>query len=244
MKQKKLFIFDMGNTILDFHGGLHTDEEKDELGLVHMSQLLRNDYGLEISSVILKEKFLLPWYQDFYKREELIELDVEDYLKPVLKGSPVTLFRGDYIKIMRAFYKEYVNEVILHEGALAVFAKLKENGVSIGILSNCILYDEIYIDVFKRMGLAPFIDQYFFSYSRKIRKPDERLFKEVLECFKVEASEGTMVGDNIKADIEPAKNLGLSTIWVNRKNIKTGNMNRNLADMEIRDLRELLALYD
>jgi len=48
MEKQKLFIFDMGNTLLDFHSGIHTDEEKDELGLSHMSKCLVGSVSLHI----------------------------------------------------------------------------------------------------------------------------------------------------------------------------------------------------
>ena len=236
MEKQKLFIFDMGNTLLDFHSGIHTDEEKDELGLSHMSKLLFEKYKIDISANRLRLEFLTPWFQDFYKREKLIELDVEDYLRSVMGPDVEKFMKQDYVDLMRSYYKEYMNEVVVYEGVKELFIKLKELNIKIAILSNCILYDEIYIEVFDRLGLTPYIDQFFFSYSRKIRKPDLRIFKEVLDWFSVSGSEATMVGDNIKADLVPSRALGIHTVWINRKEKQDAF---EMVDCQVKSLKEL-----
>lgn len=47
-----------------------------------------------------------------------------------------------------------------------------------------------------------------------VTKPDERIFRLALEALKTKPGEAWMVGDNFEADIRPAAQLGLSTVWV------------------------------
>jgi HAD superfamily hydrolase (TIGR01509 family) len=60
--------------------------------------------------------------------------------------------------------------------------------------------------------------QIFTPKETKFSKPDKRAFLKVLEFFKVDPKEAMMVGDDIERDLVPAKNLGMKTILVDRKN--------------------------
>lgn len=48
LKGKKLIIFDMGNTLLHFHSGKNTDEEKDVMGL-RMVKYLQSNLKVELN---------------------------------------------------------------------------------------------------------------------------------------------------------------------------------------------------
>ena len=47
-------------------------------------------------------------------------------------------------------------------------------------------------------------------------KPDPRGFHALLEKLGVAAGESVMVGDSLPRDIQPAREMGMRTIWVNR----------------------------
>lgn len=208
---KKLVIFDMGNTLLDFHCGLHTDDEKDMLGLKNMSEFLKESYDIVSSVDQIKSLFLDKWYGDFHMREQLIELDVSLYVEDFIKSIDKTHVKVDSVKLMRAFYDPYINEVVANEGVHEVLLNLSEH-YHIGVISNCILYDEFYIEVFEKLGLSKYIDKFVFSYSRQIRKPDKRLFLEMLTHFGVSPKDAYMIGDSPDADIKPAIELGMKTL--------------------------------
>ena len=229
MKSKKLVIFDMGNTLLNFHSGKHTDEEKDLLGIGYMQEYLLKNHGCYISKDKLIRDFLDNWYSDFYLRKQLIELDVKEYLKPVLEMCKLELQDDEYIALMSEFYKAYKEEVVLSNEAIDILCHLQEKGVKIAVASNCILFDEIYMQIFEEQGIGKYIDKYVFSYSRGYRKPDLRIFEEILNHFRVSSHEALMIGDSLEADIIPAKKLGMETVWINRKSDESCNF----ADLEV-----------
>ena len=239
MGKNKLIIFDMGNTLLDFHSGKHTDNEKDNIGIRNIQKYLFEKHNISFSEKSIKEGFIDIWYGDFYKREQLIELDVSEYFNDFLEENQCYDKNMDSLELMREFYKPYMEEVIVNHGAKKVMEKLN-NDFYIGVLSNCILYDEIYKEVFLRKGLKQYIDKFIFSYSRKIRKPDERLFREMIDFFKIAPQNIYMVGDNICADIIPAKILGMKTIWYNKKRVISEY--KDIIDYEIESLEEILEI--
>jgi FMN phosphatase YigB (HAD superfamily) len=44
-------------------------------------------------------------------------------------------------------------------------------------------------------------------------KPHPRIYQVALEELGIEGEEAAMVGDNLRADVEGAKTLGLTTVW-------------------------------
>lgn len=224
----ELVIFDMGNTLLNFHAG-QTDDEKDAIGLHRMQHYLESHYDSSISLETLTNDFYKPWLADFHLRETGIELDVYSYMRKALVSEALMLSDQELLNLMKVFYSPYKESVVIAPWVLPVLQMLKKQGIHMAIASNCILPDEIYIEIFEHLGLASYIDKFVFSYSRCIRKPDHRLFNEILTFFNTKPQRALMVGDSLKADIKPADSLGLKTIWYKMKqtaHIQEDEMNR------------------
>lgn len=209
MKEIQFLIFDMGNTLLDFHSGKHTDDEKDQMGLANMQKYLLENHNINISVRDLDDGFFKLWINDFHIRKQGVELDVEVYLKQFFDELNLVHAEVDYYQLMKCFYKPYLEEVKINDNALKIVNELSRI-YKIGVISNCILYDEIYVELFEQLGFD--IDEYIFSYNRGFRKPNERLFVEMFEKLGVKPEYGMMIGDNINADLLPAKELGMVTV--------------------------------
>lgn len=243
MKGIKLVVFDMGNTLLDFHGGKSSDDEKDLIGLKRLSEYIKKKYNIHITSEMLKISFLDKWYNDFPIREsELVELNVSEYLKSALLDYDILIDEDSSLEFMKIFYSPYKEEIVVNTKALELLKEIKIKNISIGVISNCILQDEIYIDIFKEAGLDKYIDEYIFSYSNKHRKPKAILFNKMIEKFNVHPEEVVVIGDNLKADIKPANELGFKAIWYNPKK-KNIVIDVNF-DMEIGDFSEIMAIFN
>ena len=211
----KLVIFDMGNTLLHFHKGIFSDDEKDLIGLTLLSSYLEKKNQIKISIPQLKIEFLDKWYDDFYlRKEKLIELNFNKYLKDVIELNGFNDSEVNYFECMETFYSQYIEDAVSSKGSLDVLKYLKGKDYTIKVISNCILQDEIYKDVFKKHNLDEFIDEYIFSYSRKIRKPNSLLFKEAIRDYRGDIKDIIMVGDSLEADINPAQTLGFKGVWL------------------------------
>lgn len=232
----KKIIFDMGNTLIDFHQGIYSDDEKDQIGMLHLTHLLSKKYAKPIPAEDLNRLFLRPWLRDFYKREALIELDFQAYLEHALIQLDCDPMNLDSIECMRAYYTQYMKDAVLNHHVKEVLTQLKEKDFKIHVLSNCILSQEIYIEVFKTLEIDKYIDHYTFSYNAGVRKPTLSLFLAELEGFNAVFDDVYFVGDNLKVDILPAITVGMTGIWYNKKSIQ-GDI---VGDFhEIRDFREL-----
>jgi len=131
----KLVIFDMGNTLLDFHNGVHTDEEKDLMGTENISKYMKSKHNISVSSVTVKSELIDKWYSDFYKRETLIELDVNVYISEFLSTIGTENLEINGMELMTEFYKPYIEEVVVNIGAIQALLEL-HGKIKIGVISN------------------------------------------------------------------------------------------------------------
>ena len=78
-----------------------------------------------------------------------------------------------------------------------------------------------------------FFDVITLSYEHGHVKPHPSIFMSTLEKLKVNPHQSLHVGDAPIADIEGARNIGMKTVFVNRKEVE---MN---ADIEMKRITEL-----
>ena len=84
-------------------------------------------------------------------------------------------------------------------------------------------------------GLDKMIDNSFVSEVVGFKKPDHRIFHHAMEKVNASLEECVMIGDDLSGDIMPAKEIGMTHIYFNRKKI---SHNEKL-DYEIHDLIEI-----
>lgn len=101
---------------------------------------------------------------------------------------------------------------------------LKKRGIKCAIISNwdCRLYS-----VLEGHGLLHHFDAVFLGCEVGYLKPDLRIFQIALDHFKVTPEETLMIGDSLKDDIEPAKQLQMKYLHI------SGDFNfKNLLDLQ------------
>jgi putative hydrolase of the HAD superfamily len=86
----------------------------------------------------------------------------------------------------------------------------------LGLVSNIWSPKSNWIAELTRAGVADLFDVIVFSSDGRSMKPSLRLFETALATFDVPRSAVVMVGDNLTADVAPAKAAGLATVWINR----------------------------
>lgn len=94
---------------------------------------------------------------------------------------------------------------------IETFYFLKGSGINIGCITNG-------RDFFQRnkiaaLGLEEYFDVVVTSGELGIKKPDHRIFYSGLAALDASPCNSVFVGDNLKADMIPAKELGMAIIW-------------------------------
>lgn len=212
----KVIFIDMGNTLIHFHEK-GSDEEKDREGIRGLTAFLKG-YATEISESDVKAYFFEAWIDAMKDRKtDYIEVDVSIYINGLMSRYGVELNRTECIEAMNVLYKPYRENIVIEDKLRETMLKLKSDGYRIGVISNAALYSEVMIKCFEYAGIRDLIEGFVFSYDDGIGKPDISIFQKALEKFQISPQEAIMVGDNVQSDVEPARKLGMDTIWFNRE---------------------------
>lgn len=95
------------------------------------------------------------------------------------------------------------------EPALAALDRLREQRVRTGLCSNAPYPPALMYEQLERLDLRRYFDAVLFSSEIGWRKPDPRIFSEVLARMALPASSVWFVGDDWEADIQGAQQAGM-----------------------------------
>jgi len=109
---------------------------------------------------------------------------------------------------------------------------LRSEGYKLGLISN----SHWRFLPSLREEFEGFFDVITLSYEHGHVKPHPSIFMSTLEKLKVNPNQSLHVGDAPIADIEGASNIGMKTVFVNRKEVRTN------ADIEVKGITELTTL--
>jgi FMN phosphatase YigB (HAD superfamily) len=236
-------LFDMGNTLLSFKKG-PSDAEKYEIGLLEMVPVL-SKYNSKITYDVLKTEFL-PILEDVFVRRLKLEheIPINEYLDPFLSQYKVKLRENQKISLLERFYSGYIDHVWVDPRIPETFQQIRQSGIKIAVISNAWLPKEVYIRIFKKLGLHQWINRYYFSYTVGASKPNLKIFQYALSTLRLQSVSTWMVGDNIDKDLSPAKKLGLTTIWFNPSGESVPADKKTLVDHVITEMNEILSFIE
>lgn len=110
-----------------------------------------------------------------------------------------------------ALYRDKWREMLTDEvpGMREVINKLKDNGYEIYGLTNWSM--ETFPEAREHFGILQMIDRYVVSGAEGLVKPDHRLFRVLLDRYRLKAEECTFIDDNAD-NVAAAKALGMTGI--------------------------------
>jgi len=116
------------------------------------------------------------------------------------------------------FCEEFSKYVKIDADAEATLKALRRK-YRLGMISNFAI-PECVFKLLKTSGIDTFFDVIIVSGAVNRRKPHEEIFKTTLQLMGLTAEEAVFVGDTIDADIEGAKSVGMSAVYIERRNQK------------------------
>ncbi len=96
---------------------------------------------------------------------------------------------------------------------LPAFQRLRERGLSLGIISN---WDRRLESILEGLGLTDVLDTVISSASVGLHKPDPRIFEHACERLGVMPAEAVHVGDHHYADVLGARTAGMRPVLIDR----------------------------
>lgn len=136
--------------------------------------------------------------------------------------------------------KWHKEDEFLYDDAIQCFETLSKK-YKIGIIANQSLGTEERLD---RHGILKYINLIVASAEEGVAKPDRRIFEIALERSNCEPANAIMIGDRIDNDIIPAKQIGMSTIWIKQGFGKYWNIREEVEkpDFVVNNLTEVCGL--
>ena len=110
----------------------------------------------------------------------------------------------------------------LHPEIIPMLRKLREQGIKVGLISNCFSEEAV---VIRESTLFSCFDAVYLSYEQGVKKPDPEIFTRCMKELQVKAEECLFVGDGGSHELEASDTLGmkpLQAIWY----LKEGTLHR------------------
>ena len=132
------------------------------------------------------------------------------------------------------FIRERRKRHIVYDDVLPTLEHFRQR-CSLGLLTNGA--PDLQRAKLEESGLGFFFDTIVVSGDVGFGKPDPRIFKLILARLNAKPEASVMVGNSLKSDVSPAKEIGMMTVWVNREG-KVGDKSI-VPNAEVADLAKL-----
>ena len=241
IKYKAIF-FDFGGTLMC--------AESDNVAHLHMMKDIIQKFNLSASpeDMVVKYNSYL-----FTKEMTLLDTNPEEKCFTPLRESTKKAFKGvlteynihpsneDYHWFKEMYYKNHKIYVKLFPETMGIIKYLRNHGsIHIGIISDI---DNDYQDFqFNVFGIKEMFDSITTSEEVRSYKPEPKIFQMALNKASCQAEESIIIGDSYKKDIIGGKNMGMSTIWINKSSEK--DTDKNEADFIVTHLKEIFPILN
>jgi HAD superfamily hydrolase (TIGR01549 family) len=242
VKKYKAIFFDFGGTLMC--------AESDNVAHLHMMKEIIQKYNLPASP-----KDMVTKYNSFLFTKEMTlkDIDSEEKSFTPLRESTKRAFRGilleynihpsveDYQWFKETYFENHKKYVKLFPETFKIIDQIKNNdSIHIGIISDI---DNDYLDFqFNIFRIYNLFDSITTSEEVQSYKPESKIFQVALNKAGCEGEESVIIGDSYKKDIIGGKNMGMTTIWINKFSGDNADMDK--ADFVIKDLKEISPILD
>ncbi len=102
-------------------------------------------------------------------------------------------------------------QLVLFERVEEYLQQKRQEGHKLGIITNGTINAQL--AKIEKLGLDELVDTYLISEQEQIRKPEPEIFLRAAKRLDVATTECVFVGDNPRADVIGAKQVGMKGIW-------------------------------
>lgn len=207
-------IFDLYGTLVD----IHTDEASPRLwvrmtevyrrkGALYQPGELRESYNRLVREL---ENGTGPSQADAHEAHP--EIQIEKVFQRLYQAKGVEADAGLAVRTGLVFRRQSTRYLRLYPGAAELLQALRAQGSRVWLLSNA---QSIFTrQELKELGLDGLFDGVYLSSDYGVKKPDPRFFRVLLQAHDISADSAVMVGNDGTCDIEGARAMGLSTIYI------------------------------
>lgn len=182
--------------------------------------------------------FLDEHDEGFHKMKEI----VPTYRKKAWTSGLKSLgIKDEYLgeELSERFRMERKERPFVYEDTFRVLNEVKEKFKLLLLTNGSPHLQNTKLDITPE--LIPYFEEIIISGDIGKGKPDSSMFLHALERLRLQKDEVIMVGDNLNTDILGASNLGITTVWINRRQQKLQDI---IPDYEIKELHEVLEIVN
>jgi putative hydrolase of the HAD superfamily len=147
-----------------------------------------------------------------YAERRLEELDQVALFEEAFAAIGYALPRDLLHEVAELDHDSFSRSLQVPASTIETLERLRGSGVRLGLVSNVSLLPHMLRADLDRLGLARVLDGAAFSSEVGVRKPDPRIFTNVLRQVGVEPSHAAFVGDRLNDDVVGAQAVGMRTI--------------------------------
>jgi putative hydrolase of the HAD superfamily len=185
----------------------------------------------------IKARDLLYEEADLKMEEPHFDLRVKNALQNLgfTKEAQTGIVQG----ATNAFSQQFMSFVRIDDNASQVLNELNSK-YRLGIVSNFAI-PECVQQLLEREHLTQFFEVIVISGAVNKRKPNPEIFDLALEKMQLDATDVAFVGDTVDADVKGAKDMGMKSIYIDRRPQK--GLEEYPPDYTIKTLSELPFIF-
>lgn len=236
IKKYKAIFFDFGGTLMC--------AESDNVAHLHMMKEVIQKYNLPAfpEDMVTKYNSFL-----FTKEMTLRDADPEEKSFTPLRESTKKAFKGvlaeydiqpskeDFQWFSKLFFENHKKYIKLFPETLLILRELKNTDLHMGIISD--IDNDFQEFQFKVFGISEIFDSITTSEEVQSYKPESKIFQVALDKARCQGEESIIIGDSYKKDIVGGKNMGMTTIWINK--FSGDDADKDEADFVVKHLKEI-----
>jgi HAD superfamily hydrolase (TIGR01662 family) len=228
-----------GAVLFDYGETLVCEDRIDRVaGTARLLELATDRGGRLIEEVV--ETSTRLWADHERRRcESLLEVSITCFQRLLYESLGIS-FDLSHEQLAREFWEAAVSTSAM-PGAAELLAKLAEDDVPIGVVSNTAFGTEIVHSELARHGLDRHLRFVIGSTDYGVRKPHPALFQLAASKLDIATERIWFVGDSLEYDVTGAKSVGMTAIWLNRA--ATPPDSRIAPDATIESLAQLGRIY-
>ncbi len=220
MKTYRAVLFDLFDTIVDFHADRLPQIRVGEQTLFSTAGVVYEvlcEYAPHISFEEFYNAFRESWRQvEARRKEELREYPSQVRFRLLLEHLHLEALSDEIVeRLVRAHMETWARGAELPEANHLFLLRVKER-FQLGLVSNFDHPPTAY-RILRDFGIHDLFDAILISAEVPWRKPHREIFLRALARLGVSPREALFVGDTFEADILGAKSIGMDAAWLNRR---------------------------
>jgi putative hydrolase of the HAD superfamily len=207
----KALLVDLDDTLLDYSGGV------DECWSA-ACETVAGKAGVDPAALVDAVRKSRRWFWDDPERHRAERVDMTGAWRKIVAhglermGAPNAALAAAAAEDFAARRWAVMR---LFPGVAEALGRLKDGGVAMALVTNGDKSQQR--RKIERYDLAGYFDAILIEGEFGAGKPEEIVYRHVLELLRVPAREAWMVGDNIEWDVAAPQRLGLRGVWIDRE---------------------------